>query len=74
METHQIIKESENCYSALGIGNWFSWHIVYEYEEWIVSSIYGRFQGAFRTFDDAIESLTTDNLSGEIKSSRKIWS
>jgi hypothetical protein len=74
METHQITKESENCYLALGIGNWFSWHIVREYEKWVVSSIYGKFQGAFETFDSAIESLTTDNLSGRINSSRETGS
>jgi len=71
METHQIIKESENCYLALGIGNWFSWHVVHEYGEWIVCSMYGTFGGAFKTFDDAIESLTTDNLSGRINSLRE---
>lgn len=61
METHQIIKESEECYLALGIGNWFSWYIVYEYGEWIVSTIYGTYQDAFSSLDEAIESLTLPN-------------
>ena len=58
METHQIVKETEDCYIALGIGSWFSWHITYEYEKWVVSSIYGRYEDTFDTFEEAIKSLT----------------
>lgn len=61
METHQIIKETEDCYVALGIGNWFSWHITYEYGEWVVSSIYGKYKGTFNTFGGAIKSLIKEN-------------
>lgn len=63
METHQIIKETEDCYVALGIGNWFSWHITREYGEWVVSSIYGRYEDTFYTFKKAIESLTIEPLN-----------
>jgi len=57
--THDIIKE-QDYYVALGRGNWFSWFIIPEYEEWSVCSIYGRFEKSFNSFGDAIKSLTED--------------
>ena len=58
MDTHQIIKEDENQYCALGEGNWFSWHICLEFGEWVVSTIYGQHHGTFSSFDEALNSIT----------------
>ena len=54
--THQLIIESD-CICALGNGNYFSWIITPEYEEWQVSSIYGRRYSDHKTLSEALRSI-----------------
>jgi len=52
--THKIIiYEDHIC--VLGNENYFSWIIEHICGEWDLSTIYGRIQGSFKTFREALE-------------------
>lgn len=56
MATHQLILESDHI-GVLGNGNYFSWILEFQYDEWELSTIYGRHQGTFKTIGQALRSI-----------------
>ena len=56
MKTHQLIAEKDHI-AVLGNGNYFSWHIEIEDNEFVVSSIFGKHYGSHGTLRQALESI-----------------
>lgn len=59
--THQLILEDYNTVCVLGIGNYFSWILEFEFGEWELSTIYGRRQGTFKTIGEALRKVGYKN-------------
>jgi hypothetical protein len=54
--THELIIESDHI-TALGNDGYFSWTLIFEFDEWVVVSIYGQHHATCKTFKEALESI-----------------
>lgn len=56
IRTHELIFE-RGYMCALGNGNYFSWHIIPEFGEWNLFSIYGANYGSFKTLKEVLDKI-----------------
>ena len=52
-----IVKNSDEWYTAQGIGTWFWWDIWFEYEIWQVATIFGSKMGEYSTLQEALKKI-----------------
>lgn len=57
MKTHDLYMVDENTVAVNGRGNYFSWYLIYEFDEWELVSMYGKHQGTFKTIGKALRSV-----------------
>lgn len=68
MKTHNIIKQPEkNCWTFLGIRNYFSWEVFFEYGEWRLYSIFGRHYKDYKSLSQLLYFIDYSYSNQKIK-------
>jgi len=56
MKTHLLIPEKDHIF-VMGLGQYFSWIIEIEYNQFVLSSQYGKGYNTFNTLRQALDAI-----------------